>query len=66
MPVHKGGKKGTKKYGRNKVKCQRYKDRRTLRKHKVRNMMRVNRLTRAVAEQVWEEGQPTPKATVAG
>jgi hypothetical protein len=61
VPVHKGGKKGTKKYGRNKVKCARYKERGTLRKRKVRHLRRFNGLTRITAERVWDEGLPTPK-----
>jgi hypothetical protein len=61
MPVHRGGKKGTKKYGRNKEKCKRYAERGTLRKRKVKRLMRDHSLTRAEAERVWDTAAPTPK-----
>ena len=53
MPMHKGGKSGNKKHGRNKAKCERYRRSGKLEKRKIRNLRRFNGLTVEQARELW-------------
>ena len=41
MPAHRSGKNGTRKYGRNKIKCASYKSRRQREKNKVKKLSKL-------------------------
>ncbi len=49
-----GGKTGSRKHGRNKEKCKRYRSSHRLRKRKIRNLVLYCRLSLAAATKRWE------------